>query len=713
MLHKIIRSSETMRNILMKRIKVFALPILCFALPAVTAPTGTQPAAGDVSVGSDNIGGLVRSSQGPEAGVWVIAETADLPTKFRKIVVTNDRGQFLLPDLPSARYKIWVRGYGLVDSDPVEATPGKTLALKAALAPTPRAGAQYFPASYWISLLDVPPQSAFPLTIPGPHTPAVVATQTEWLYALKGCYGCHQMGSKSTREIPASWGTFGTSSQAWERFISSGQVGQRMMDSLNRFGHDQALAMFADWGDRIAKGELPPVPPRPEGAERCVVVTVWDWSVRASFLHALTSTDQRNPSVNADGPIYGADWSAGALAVLDPVKNTKAMIEVPLPNEDDRKKFAPWSPQSQLAPSVYFGDELVWKDPVNPGAIAMDARGRVWFNVQNRLDNPAYCKSGSRNPYAKYSPRESGGVGVDIYDPKTRKFEFIDQCVKTERLVFADDKDQTLYFAIEGNPGGIGWVNTRVWDEVHDSEKSQGWCSAIVDYDGDGIAYNAVDDSIWYAALNPRPGRLIRMTRGSNPPSTCMAEAYEPSAYQSPGMGGSHARGIDIDTNGVVWTPLAPEGNLASFDRRKCKALTKEAATTGPQCPEGWSFYAIPGAAFKAQPHVKSDYNNYVWVDRYNSLGLGNNIPVVDGANSDSLLAFQPKTRKWVRMQVPYPMGFFSRFFDGRIDNANAGWKGRGLWAANETRGSQLTEGGASMPSQLVHFQIRPNPLAK
>jgi hypothetical protein len=418
--------------------------------------------------------------------------------------------------------------------------------------------------------------------------------------------------------------------------------------------------------------------------------------------------------VNANGPIYGADWSAGALAVLDPAKNTKAMIDVPFPNEGDRKKLAPWSPQSQLAPSVYFGNELVWNDPVNPGAIAMDSKGRVWFNVQNRLDNAAYCKAGSPNPFAKASPRESGGVGVDMYDPKTRQFEFVDQCVKTERLVFADDNDQTLLFAIEGNPGGIGWLDTRIWDETHDAEKSQGWCSAIVDYDGDGIAYNVADDSIWYAALNPRPGRLIRMTRGANPPATCTAQAYEPPAFAGHGTGGSHARGIDIDTRGVVWTPLAPEGNLASFDRRKCKPLATHATAAAIRnCPEGWSFYPIPGPSFKAQPNVKSDYNYYLWIDRYNSLGLGNDVPIVDGANSDSLLAFEPKTKKWVRLQVPYPMGFFSRFFDGRIDSASAGWKGRGLWAANETRGSQLTEGGASMPSQLAHFQIRRNPQAK
>src|ERR1700687_463607 len=67
--------------------------------------------------------GVVRSSQGPEAGVWVIAETKDLPTNFIKIVVTNDQGRFMVPELPAATYRVWVRGYGLVDSTPIQMKP--------------------------------------------------------------------------------------------------------------------------------------------------------------------------------------------------------------------------------------------------------------------------------------------------------------------------------------------------------------------------------------------------------------------------------------------------------------------------------------------------------------------------------------------------------------------------------------------------------------
>jgi len=102
-----------------------------------------QPAGGTVAIDADDIGGLVSSANGPEAGVWVIAETKDLPTKFVKIVVTDDRGRYLLPDLPRASYNVWVRGYGLVDSPKVQATPGKAMNLTAVVAPNPRAAAEY------------------------------------------------------------------------------------------------------------------------------------------------------------------------------------------------------------------------------------------------------------------------------------------------------------------------------------------------------------------------------------------------------------------------------------------------------------------------------------------------------------------------------------------------------------------------------------------
>ena len=167
-----------------------------------------QSKSDPVRVGNADLGGVVSSPNGPEAGVWVIAETTDLPTKFVKIVVTDDLGRYLVPDLPKGNYNVWVRGYGLVDSPKVKATPGKTLDLKAIVAPDKKAAAEYYPALYWFSLMQMPPKSDFPGTGPtGNGISPNVKSQGQWIRDIvntDGCTGCHQMGGKATREIPNS-----------------------------------------------------------------------------------------------------------------------------------------------------------------------------------------------------------------------------------------------------------------------------------------------------------------------------------------------------------------------------------------------------------------------------------------------------------------------------------------------------------------------------
>src|SRR6188508_2837549 len=144
---------------MIKRLQAFVIAAsIAYILAAFTVRT---PVA---APGNDGVvQGVVTSDKGPEAGVWVIAETDDLPTKFRRIVVTDDRGRYVVPDLPKATYRLWVRGYGLVDSAPVQAGPGQRLALTGVVAPNAKAAAQYYPSNYWYSLLQIPPKSAFPM----------------------------------------------------------------------------------------------------------------------------------------------------------------------------------------------------------------------------------------------------------------------------------------------------------------------------------------------------------------------------------------------------------------------------------------------------------------------------------------------------------------------------------------------------------------------
>ncbi len=167
-----------------------------------------------------------------------------------------------------------------------------------------------------------------------------------------------------------------------------------------------------------------------------------------------------------------------------------------------------------------------------------------------------------------------------------------------------------------------------------------------------------------------------------------------------------------MDKNGVAWTVLS-SGQLASFDRRKCKGpLNGPDAATGNACPEGWTFYAVPGPNFKGDVDAAAaDSNYYNWSDKFNSLGLGENVQIATSNLGGALLALVDG--KWVVLRVPYPLGFYAKSINGRIDDPKAGWKGRGLWTGWSNRNPWHNEGGKGKSSMAVHFQVRPDPLAK
>src|ERR1700728_2294988 len=206
-------------------------------------------AQSSVSISKNDIGGVVTGPQGPEAGVWVIAETHDLPTRYAKMVVTDDRGRYVVPDLPGAKYQVWVRGYGLIDSPKVAAEPGKHLNLTAVPAPNDAAAAQYYPAIYWFSMLKIPAADQFG----GKGDIPDKVTQTDWLTTIKNqqCVGCHQLGQLATRTIPAAFGTFKTGEEAWARRIQAGQAYPNMVGAITKLG-GVPLKYFGDWTDRVA-----------------------------------------------------------------------------------------------------------------------------------------------------------------------------------------------------------------------------------------------------------------------------------------------------------------------------------------------------------------------------------------------------------------------------------------------------------------------------
>jgi len=711
----------------MKRTKALYVGMVAVGIAAVLASWPRQLSSQQspaVRIDNDDIGGVVTSAKGPEAGVWVIAETTDLPTKFAKIVVTDDQGRYVMPDLPKANYNVWVRGYGLVDSPKVKTAPGKILNLKAVVARNEAAAAEYYPAIYWYSMLKIPDKSEFPI--------GKITSQGEWLNVAKtnGCITCHQLGNKATRTIPKELGHFDSSADAWGRRIVSGQAMTTMLNRINEIGGNKANEVFGNWTDRIAAGELPATkPPRPQGVERNIVVTLWDWSNPKAYLHDEISTDKRNPTVNANGLIFGAtELSTDLLPVLDPVRHRAWEIKHPV-----RDPNTPSARTDALSPSPYWGAEPIWDSQSNQHNPMYDEKSRVWFTARVRPPaNPDFCKKGSDHPSAKVFPLESANRHVSMYDPSAKKFTLISTCFTTHHLVFAEDANNTLWLSSgAASSNVVGWINRKMFEETGDEVRSQGWTPFVLDTNGNGkrdewvepkepvdptkdkrivaglygIAVSPVDGSVWGSVL-VYPGQIVRVDLGSNPSETALSEVYEVPVEK----GAYGIRGMDIDRSGVAWASLA-SGHLASFDRRKCKVLNGPTAT-GKHCPEGWTLYPLPGPQFQnlsASGSVESSY--YTWVDQFDTFGLGKDVPIATGNLNDALLAMVDG--KFITLRVPYPMGFYAKWMDGRIDDPNAGWKGKGLWATFGNRTPFHIEGGKGTKPKVLKFQLRPDPLAK
>ena len=493
-------------------------------------------------------------------------------------------------------------------------------------------------------------------------------------------------------------------------------------------------------------------PPRPQGIERNVVITQWDWADPKAYLHDEISTDKRNPNVNANGLIYGSpEESRDYLPVLDPVHNTISQVKTPYRDPD-----TPGQPKP-LQPSAVWGDEAIWDSHTTVHNPMFDERGRLWYTARIRAsDNPGVLQSGVEPAFGEaHSGRDAPAASWQCTIRRPSRSSMIDTCFGTHHLLFAEDANNTLWTSSGGGGGVVGWLNTKMWDQTHDAQKSQGWTALVLDTNGNGkrdayvegeqkvatapsgeslgtsSALNAAADPTKDTRLNAAfyglaigtgrndlghvcwdfPGGIVRLNPGSNPPETALAEYYEvPWNNPKAPVWGFSPRGMDIDRNGVAWVALA-SGHLASFDRRKCKGPLNGPKATGQHCPEGWTLYPTPGPNFKnVKDSGSADSHYYDWVDQFDTLGLGKNTPIITGNSSDSLIALV--NGKFVIMRVPYPLGFFAKGMDGRIDDPKAGWKGKGVWTTWGTRTPFHSETGKGTMPKVVHFQIRPDPLA-
>lgn len=690
----------------------------------ISAATAQVPA-----VDRNDIGGIVSGPNGPEAGVWVIAETKDLKTRYAKIVVTNNKGQFVVPDLPRAGYDVWVRGYGLVDSPKVRLRPGSVTSLEAVPAPNDAAAAKVYPAIHWYSMLRIPGKDQFGGKTDIPKK----VTQTRWLNYMKnnGCVGCHQMGNEATRTIPAMFTKGKSSVEAWAHRIQAGQAGGAMVrTAVSRLG-GVPLKYFAEWTDRIAKGALPGTKPsRPQGVERNIVVTVRDWLTEKHYLHDLISTDKRYPTVNAYGPVYGsAEFSTDLIPVLDPKRNVAWAFKGKV-FKGTKRAVAGHARAKPVLPSAYWGNEEIWNNRISNHNPMFDKQGRVWFAARVRNDKtPAWCQKGSKQPSARLTPLKRSTRQLSFYDPRKKKYVMVPTCFSTHHLQFAFDKNDTLWTS--GGRTVVGWLNTKKYLATGNARASQGWTAVIIDTNGNGkrdegyttdkqpvdpnkdmrisrggfyaVMPSPVDGSIW-GTVRGYPGAIVRIDPGTNPPATALSEIYK---VPKPGFG---VRGGDIDSKGIVWVSLG-SGHIGAFDRRKCKGPLNGPKATGNHCPEGWSFYQYPGPGFKGIGPNSAESSYYTWVDQHDTFGLGKDVPMSTGNLNDGLVAL--KDGKMVTLRVPYPLGFFAKGFDGRVDDPKAGWKGRGLWTTSGDRTPWHIEGGKGNKPLVVHFQLRPDPLAK
>lgn len=664
-------------------------------------------ATGSASAAADFLSGRVINQAGEaEAGVWVIAQTSSLATPYRKIVVTDDSGRFVVPELPTADYQLWVRGYGLADSEPVAASADGEQTLLVAAADNRSEAALVYPSNYWLALLRIPPEAT---------ASEDYSTQAAWLGQLKlNCVLCHQLGAAVTRLPTDVAFDHGLKKAAGMNYFAE-QLGRKAL-----------LKSLDDWGQRIAAGATPPAPSRPQGPERNIVITQWDWGDRFTYAHDEVATDKRNPQLNANGKVYGVDLANDYLLWVDPKTHSADRIKVPTVNGFD----TPWCEQTYKALDSdevqpfgfgslgcpWPGGATAYQDkylnPANPHNPMLDQHGRVWMTTQIRRqwaeDLPEFCQQHARVA-ATHHHRQLG-----YFDPADNNFTLIDTCFGTHHLQF--DSNDVLWTS--GDDHFFGWLDTRAYNpqQPQTLEQAMGFAEIIIDSNGDGhadqalpgfnygVIPNPVDGSVWSAVppglANPAggAGRLVRFDPQSNG-----FEAYSP---PSPGMG---PRGVDVDSNGIIWTALAGSGHLASFDRRKCQQTWGE----GEQCPQGWRLWPTPGPQFEQLAAAKvsgsADMHYYLWVDQFNTLGLGADIIMINGTGSDSIIAFDPAKEQFIVLRIPYPLNTYTRGLDGRIDDADAGWKGRGLWFTNGLDPMIHAEHPLSYVGKI---QLRPSPLA-
>ena len=367
-------------------------------------------------------------------------------------------GRYLIPDLPKASYNVWVRGYGLVDSPKQwPPRPGTRLNLTAVAAPNPHAAAQFYPGRLLVLAAPGARQERVPRhRATGNGISPNMKSQADWIrnHQVGRLHGVsparhqrHARDSDDARRVQSS-------TAAWERRIQSGQAGAQMIGRSTSSGGSARWRCSPTGPIASPPAKCPPAPPRPQGLERNVVITEWDWADPKAYLHDEVSTDRRNPRVNANGLIYGslelsADYPAGARSGAqhdEPRAADGARSERRRPRRRRRCR-------SRRRTGATRRSGRARTTSTTRCSTSRAASGSRRRSV--RRANPDFCKAGSTHPSAKLFPLARSGRQLAMYDPKTKKLTHISTCFSTHHLMFAEDANNTLWTS-GGGDGAVG-----------------------------------------------------------------------------------------------------------------------------------------------------------------------------------------------------------------------------------------------------------------
>ena len=395
---------------------------------------------------------------------------------------------------------------------------------------------------------------------------------------------------------------------------------------------------FADWTDRIAAGEVPPAPPRPQGLERNVVIT----HVGLGRPEGLPARRRRRPTaaiptVNANGPLYGAlELSADYLPVLDPVRHTAS--QVPLTVRDPNTP--PTSPNDAGAVALL-------------GRRSRSGRARTTSTTRCSMSraasgSPPPCVRPTTRTYckARIDPSVGEAVPARARRPPPRDVRSEDREAHAHQHVLRHASPDVCrgrqQHAVDERrrPGGRLAEHEDVrgdrrrrevagLDGAHHRHQRQRQARRVrraepAGRSDEGQALSAArstrvapapDGSVWGSQLG-FPGRG-HPARARIEPAGDGAGGGLRAAVRTirSRVQGFSPRGMDVDRNGVAWAALA-SGHMASFDRRKCKGPLNGPNATGQHCPEGWTLLPRAAAADEGRDRLRERRRQLLHVGR-------------------------------------------------------------------------------------------------